>query len=256
MINMTKMSNTNRSFDGITDKFAKNIYGTTKGQLRHQLLCHYLQQQQFFAAATADTRILDAGCGLGHMTKELAGTGASVTAIDISADSITQAQQLALPNVEWHVGDIHSVSASFDLITCHAVLEWVADPEAVIAHLLALLTPQGKLSLSFFNAEAHRFGNLVYGNFAYIEGQQHNTKTVKLNPQNPVSYQQVLNYLEARDDHQVIHQAGIRCVHDYMRDVDAQRTHFDDILEIEKKYGTQVPYLYLGKYFHVIIERR
>ena len=249
------MSNHNRSFDGITDKFSKNIYGTTKGQLRHQLLCHYLAEHDFFCPASLDTQMLDAGCGLGHMTKELANTGASITAIDISADSITQAEQLSLPNVKWCVGDIQSVQSSYALITCHAVLEWVAEPMAVITHLLSLLDEGGRLSLSFFNAEAHRFGNLVYGNFAYIEGQQTQTKTVKLNPQNPVSYQAVLALLASQAGYRVVHQAGIRCVHDYMRDIDAQRTHFDDILAIEKKYGTQVPYLYMGKYFHVIVER-
>ena len=33
-----------QSFDKFADKFEKNIYGSTKGQLRHELLVHYLNQ--------------------------------------------------------------------------------------------------------------------------------------------------------------------------------------------------------------------
>jgi len=40
-----------------------------------------------------------------------------------------------------------------------------------------------------------------------------------------------------------------------MRDISAQRRQYDEILEAEKKYGTQVPYLYFGKYCHLIIQK-
>ena len=32
-----------QSFDKIADKFEKNIYGSSKGQLRHELLVHHLK---------------------------------------------------------------------------------------------------------------------------------------------------------------------------------------------------------------------
>lgn len=244
-----------RNFDGITDKFAKNIYGTSKGRLRHELLCHYLYEHEILGNDLSGLHILDAGCGLGHMTRELVKTNAAVTAIDVSHDSIASAQSNITETVSWEVGQIQDVSQQFDIIICHAVLEWTNEPLTLLAHLLSCLPSQGKLSLSFFNAEAHRFGNLIYGNFAYTEQPERNVKTVKLNPQNPVSHIQVLEYLASQTEIRVIHQAGIRCIHDYMRDIEAQSRQYDEIFAAEKKYGTQVPYCYLGKYFHLIIEK-
>ena len=33
-----------QSFNGLAEKFNRNIYGTTKGRLRHQLLCDVLSE--------------------------------------------------------------------------------------------------------------------------------------------------------------------------------------------------------------------
>lgn len=246
---------TDHSFDGITQKFANNIYGSTKGQIRHALLCHYLAQYQMLDMDLSSKTALDAGCGLGHMTREIIKTNADITAIDISEESIAQAKKTTHGWVDWRVGSLQSISSHFDYVYCHAVLEWTQDPLATVAHLLKCLNEGGRLSLSFFNAEAHRFGNLIYGNFAYTEQPERKAKTVRLNPQNPVSYQSVLEYLASLDNVRVIHHAGIRCIHDYMRDISAQRRQYHEILEAEKKYGTQVPYLYLGKYCHLIIQK-
>ncbi len=62
---------TDHGFDGISDKFARNIYGTTKGTLRHTLLCYHLQQLGILPELCSEhssaktLRVLDAGCGLG-----------------------------------------------------------------------------------------------------------------------------------------------------------------------------------------------
>jgi S-adenosylmethionine-dependent methyltransferase len=243
------------SFDGITQKFAHNIYGTTKGKIRHALLCHYLSEHNMLNVDLSKKTVLDAGCGLGHMTREIIKTNANITAIDISAQSIAHAREATCGDVDWQVGSLQSIESRFDYIYCHAVLEWTQAPLDSLEHLLKCLNDNGRLSLSFFNAEAHRFGNLIYGNFAYTEQPERNAKTVRLNPQNPVSYQAVLNYLQALPNIQVIHHAGIRCIHDYMRDVSAQSRQYDEILEAEKKYGTQVPYVFLGKYCHLIVQK-
>jgi len=68
-----KIAQMDHGFDGISDKFAKNIYGTTKGQLRHALLCHHLSTLNL--VNTPPKQILDSGCGLGQMAEFFADAG-------------------------------------------------------------------------------------------------------------------------------------------------------------------------------------
>jgi S-adenosylmethionine-dependent methyltransferase len=53
----------------------------------------------------------------------------------------------------------------------------------------------------------------------------------------------------------IIEKAGIRCFHDYMRDITHQSSKFDDLLALERQYHRQAPYLWLGKYFQLILEK-
>jgi S-adenosylmethionine-dependent methyltransferase len=43
---------------------------------------------------------------------------------------------------------------SFDVIICHAVLEWLADPQDALGRLSGLLKADGLLSLMFYNRNA------------------------------------------------------------------------------------------------------
>ncbi|MBK5947614.1 magnesium protoporphyrin IX methyltransferase [Rhodobacter veldkampii DSM 11550] len=55
-------------------------------------------------------RVLDAGCGAGPMTQELAARGADVVAVDISPSLLEVAQKRMpaelMPQITWHAGDM------------------------------------------------------------------------------------------------------------------------------------------------------
>jgi S-adenosylmethionine-dependent methyltransferase len=40
-----------------------------------------------------------------------------------------------------------------------------------------------------------------------------------------------------------------------MRDITHQSSKFDDLLALERQYHRQAPYLWLGKYFQLILEK-
>jgi 2-polyprenyl-6-hydroxyphenyl methylase/3-demethylubiquinone-9 3-methyltransferase len=109
-------------------------------------------------------RILDVGCGGGILSEALAKASASVTGIDLAANSINvatdhaKAQGLAIDyrcqSIETF---IKKAPKSFDAICCLELLEHVPNPEAMINHCESLLAPGGTLFLSTINRTANAY---------------------------------------------------------------------------------------------------
>ncbi|WP_158968846.1 methyltransferase [Paraglaciecola sp. L3A3] len=244
-----------RSFNDIADKFQKNIYGSTKGRLRHELLLAHLIQHT--PISYGGMTILDAGGGTGMMTESLLNMQHKVTLTDIAMDPLDIAKQklTGLGDFSLINADILSLGEQqYDLVICHAVLEWVKNPQQVLVKLASMVKPNGYLSLSFFNRDAQLFGNMCYGNFDYVEQGMKVKNRVRLTPNNPLRPSHVLAEFEALPL-TIKHQAGIRCFHDYLRDLDKQEKHYQQLKKLELEYGWQQPYLWLGKYFQIIAQK-
>ena len=242
-----------QSFDTIARKFQNNIYGTSKGQLRQILL------EEFVMAHTGTTllSVLDAGGGGGEMSLPLLQAGHTVHLIDLSAELIELAQQRCGAFEQFSAAQcaIQALDDSqYDLVVCHAVMEWLEDPYSVLEGLLNKVKPGGQISLTFFNQDARLFGNILYGNFDYISKGFNVPNRVRMNPTNAQAPSEVLAFVEK---HQfcVQHKAGIRCFHDYVRDKRVQTEQFDALLQLERQYAQVEPFMWLGKYFHVIARR-
>ena len=252
---MTKKQD--RNFDGMAQKFQRNIYQTTKGQLRQQVLLRdllalpELQQPQ---------RILDVGAGQGQMALELARHGHQLLLTDISASMLQiaaeQAGQAGLGDrIQCQQSSLQQLSEQqprFPVVLCHAMLEWLAEPEQAISQLRQLIEPGGILSLMFYNLDAKRFGNLLYGNFDYVAAGLAQRKTVPLSPQHPLSPSEVLAWCESAG-FELLSKTGVRCFHDYLRQPSMQQSHFAELLALELQYNRQEPYASLGKYIHLVV---
>ena len=139
---------------------------------------------------------------------------------------------------------------------CHAVLEWLPNPLEVLSYISQhLLKPDGVLSISFFNYDAMLLNNVLYGNFDYVNAGMKVRNTVRLNPHNPQKPQEIISFLEDELRLKVEHHAGIRCFHDYMLDKTKIENEFEALYEMERKFGNQSPYKWIGKYCHLIVKR-
>ncbi len=243
-----------QSFDTILDKFDRNIYGSSKGKLRHELLLHYL-------LTVLDLRghplnIIDVGAGTGVMTQAMLDLGHQVTFNDLSQESVEIGKKKlgGYSNVDFLQGTLSELSRQsfYDVVICHAVLEWLQNPYDALQKMIGLVKPGGSLSLSFFNLDAHRFGNVLYGNFDYVLNGMPRKNNVRLNPNNALPVQDVLAKL-AEFPVEIIHTAGIRCFHDYLKIKQQQVDDYDKLKQLEMLYGLQAPYKWLGKYFHIIV---
>jgi 2-polyprenyl-3-methyl-5-hydroxy-6-metoxy-1,4-benzoquinol methylase len=105
--------------------------------------------------------ILDAGCGTGYKSLELAvaNPGAKIVGIDLSEDSIDLANKRLefhkVENVEFHampLEDVSKLGMQFDYINNDEVLYLIPDPIAGLKAMQSVLKPEGILRTNFHSA--------------------------------------------------------------------------------------------------------
>lgn len=95
-------------------------------------------------------RILDLGCGTGHLTARIAEAGAEAVGLDASAEMLAQARA-AYPRLSFVQGDARDFSfpEPFDAVFSNAVLHWVGEPGAVTARVRNALKSGGRFVAEF-----------------------------------------------------------------------------------------------------------
>jgi len=99
-------------------------------------------------------RILDLGCGTGHLTSEIAAAGAQTLGIDSSADMIGQARQ-NYPKLKFQLADARTFVAPgtppepFDAVFSNAALHWVPEARTAIQAIRRALKPGGRFVAEF-----------------------------------------------------------------------------------------------------------
>ena len=95
-------------------------------------------------------RILDLGCGTGHLTQVIAQRGCDVVGIDHSGAMIEQARA-NYPDMRFEVADASAFTFDepFDAVFSNAVLHWVRDAEGAVSCMSAALKPGGRFVAEF-----------------------------------------------------------------------------------------------------------
>lgn len=249
----------NTHFDRLSDRFNRNIYNTPKGKIRLALLQRDLTE----LLRTPCQSILDAGGGQGQLASWCAQQGHQLVLCDISATMLDEARQLSeAQNLESQFELIHSPIEAFcqhdrrqfDLILCHAVLEWVPDPKTLLAALEQRLKPGGHLSLMFYNRHSIVLRNALRGNFRKALSPNLDGDGTGLTPTNPCDPEQIEALLESLNL-SIQSRAGVRCFYDYLPLKVRQTYSFEDILEMEQRFRRQPPYYQMARYIHLIVRK-
>ncbi len=95
-------------------------------------------------------RILDVGCGTGHLTAQIAAKGVNILGLDRSPEMIAEAKK-NYPHVKFEVADATELSfdQEFDGVFSNAALHWIVEPERVVRGVARALKPGGRFAAEF-----------------------------------------------------------------------------------------------------------
>ncbi len=260
---------TDRNFDDLAPRFARNVYGGLKGAVRLAVLRRDLSEtlpQALAPAGASPLRVLDAGGGQGQFGLQIAACGHALTLCDISEEMLSlareQAEALQLDSVEWRHASIQALAAEvaagerapYDLVLCHSVLEWVADQPGLVQTLRTLVRGDGLLSLSFYNRHGLIMKNLLRGRRPPILDADFVPSAGSLTPTRPLEPNAVLQWLDEGGWQRLCH-SGIRVFHDLLLTPVGRAMPQAQLLALELELSRQEPYRALGRYQHVLARR-
>lgn len=263
--------NQDRNFDDLAKRFQKNIYGGLKGDIRLAVLerdfrTHFALAPFGENQSESPLRVLDAGGGQGQFSLAFAQAGHSVIICDISAEMLKLAElevvrlglqsrvrliHCAIQDLAQHLGPENN---QFDVVLCHAVMEWVTNPSDLLANLMTYVKTQGFLSLTFYNLHSLIYKNLLRTNFKKIQRQDFSGSRGSLTPINPLYPEQVFEWLNELAL-TILATSGIRVFHDYIFNEEQRERDPKSVIELELAFSQRQPYQLLGRYIHVLSQK-
>lgn len=240
---------------------------TPEGRLRFDLA--FANLRDFLPQVTRSLRALDLGCGTGAAGVRLARLGLHVTLMDASLPMLDFAERAAreagvTERITLTQGDASQLAtlfpaASFDLILCHNVLEFVEDPGAVLrAAARALRGSSGMISALVRNrpgevlkaailngdlAAAERNLTAEWGDESLYEGR------VRLFTAGS------LHAMLLESSLGVTAERGVRVMSDYLPPRVSRNDEYERILELERELGRRPEFAAVARYTHCLAHR-
>jgi S-adenosylmethionine-dependent methyltransferase len=265
---MTKMSThpDGERFQREADKYATYLE-TPEGRLRIDLAFANLRES--LPEVTQARHALDLGGGTGAIAVRLARLGFKVTLLDASQAMLDFAKRAAhdagvAESIALKQGDAGQLATlfplgTFDLILCHNVLEFVADPGAVLRSVArALRGPSGMISVLVRNqpgevlkaallngdlAAAERNLSADWGDESLYGG------TVRL------FTRENLKAMLEESSFAVMAERGVRVVSDFLPLKVSRNDEYERIFDLERKLGSRLEFAAVARYVHCIAHR-
>src|SRR6266851_4203841 len=122
------------------------------GKVDADLLNEHMARYAFAARLSRRKQVLDAGCGSGYGSAELAKTAAGVLGIDSSAEAIAFARaEYPAPNLRFEQADCSALpvaDGSIDLVTAFEVIEHLDDWRGLLVEARRALSAAGQFIVS------------------------------------------------------------------------------------------------------------
>jgi SAM-dependent methyltransferase len=122
------------------------------GEVDVDLLNEHLGRYAFAARLARGRRVLDAGCGVGYGSAQLAKAARHVVGLEIAADVVEAARRrYAAPRLDYLCADCRHLpfpTGSFDLVVAFEVIEHLHQWEQLLCETRRVLSPVGQFLVS------------------------------------------------------------------------------------------------------------
>ena len=244
-----------------------NEQATPWGRIRYRVVQHNLRYHLRYSLNEYPMRILDAGGGNGRDSLPFAAEGHEVTLVDSSNEMLAQARSTAqeqglqdrFQTIHADIRDLPRLfpSPTFDLVLCHNVIQYTADPIACLSKVIAPLTLGGRLSLISLN----RYSEAYHAAFLRNDLEEALAKldarslpsTLFSTDMKVYGSDEIINLLP-QVGLSLEGQYGVRCLFDYWGD-NAKKSDpetYDKLEKLEIALSSRFPYKLLARAFHLI----
>jgi S-adenosylmethionine-dependent methyltransferase len=246
------------------DKYASYLK-TASGRLRSELAWNNLSQ---FLPDRASARALDLGGGTGIHGIRLADAGWQVVLVDSSEEMLALAKREAdaagvTDRITFRHADAGQLAElfepeSFDFVVCHNVLEYVANPGAVVQSTSRVMKKDARASLLVRNRAGEVLKAAIKSQDCQLAKSNLTAETVVDSlfgePVRVFDSAEVVHMLaEAGLD--VLAERGVRVFSDYVDLQQADAKNYQKILELEFILGAQPKFAAIARYTQLIARR-
>jgi len=265
-------SECDRNFDGLAARFRRNVYGSLKGKIRLSVLERDFKEfiPQYFENSDGRS-VLDVAAGEALFSSRLHSYGCSLVVNDVSTEMLKFARenfqqgemgqnanarksvaivQCAMQDLENTLPNLN-LPGKYDLVLCHALMEWMAKPQTLIPYLKQRVTKGGHLSLTFYNINGLAFKNLLRTNFHKFDIEDFSAFRGSLTPAHPQTPSVVLQQL-VNEGFTVLCKSGIRTFHDYILNPVDRNREPEALLKKELDYSRREPFWQMARYIHYL----
>lgn len=242
---------------------------TTEGRLRLDLAWANLRELLSEAQANQDKCALDVGGGTGALAVKLAVEDWRVSVVDASAAMLALAEDSAR---EAGVGKLitfqHAEAEraaelfsphSFQLVVCHNVLEYVADPLATVCVLKQMLAKDGLLSIVARNRAGESLrAALKAHDLAAAEAMltaEWATESLYGGQARLFDYRSLRKLLHEAG-FEIVAERGVRVIADYLpSDFTATDETYAQLLAFERRYGALSEFAAVARYAQIVARK-
>ncbi len=258
----------NERFESGALKYAAYLE-TPEGRLRFELALANLLDFLPAAPAKGSLHALDLGCGTGATAVRLAQLGMHVTLLDCSAAMLDIAGRAVREagvgeRIALKQGDAARLAdlfpdASFDLILCHNILEYVDDPSAVLRGAVrALRDSSAILSVLVRNQAGEVLKSAIQsGDLAAAESglsAEWGQESLYGGRVRLFTSDRLQAMLKA-ESLAVIAERGVRVVADYLPPQVSRSAQYERILELERRLGARPEFVAIARYLQYLAGR-
>jgi SAM-dependent methyltransferase len=251
------------AFAPLADRFLGQFV-TLRGIVR----AHLVRRQLLEHLPSGPLHIVDVGGGDGREAVDLAEIGHHVDLVDPSPDMLARARDRLAAAGEDVARRVELVEATadeaagrlgsggHDVVLCHGVIMHMADPEPLVAALVALARPGGLVSLLAKNAEPLAWRPALQGRWSDALAVLDRGRDVGgLGVVTRGDTVESLTALFAGLGAATVEWYGVRTVTDHLGEIPPP-PDLDAILELEWEVGRRDPYRRMARLIHVIAARR